>query len=96
MYPLRLTVLPTTVRGRRVLPIQPRRGASRRPAAAHEGVRRAERSQPACGARVRARERRASGVPGPDSAERPDGADRAASISAPDRAGRGKDGELAT
>ena len=80
---------PMTVRGRRALPSQPLRGDSRCPDSADAAVRE-ERSQPACGER-----RPASGVPGPDSADRPDGAERAARASAGDLAGRAAIGETA-
>jgi hypothetical protein len=78
-----------TVRGLPALPSQPLRGARR----CRENVGAAEpepRSQPRDGER-----RRASGVPAPDSADTPDGADRAARASPADRAGRTVTGELA-
>ncbi len=74
---LPFTVLPITVR-RRPAPSQPRRGErrSRSDGAADKAVAVLPRSHPADG------ERRATGVPAPDSADRPDGADLAASASA--------------
>jgi hypothetical protein len=78
-----------TVRGRLARPSQPLRGDRR--CRANVGAAEPEpRSQPRDGER-----RRARGVPVPDSADRPDGADRAASASPADRGGRAVTGELA-
>jgi hypothetical protein len=78
-----------TVRGLLALPSQPLRGARR--CLKNVGAAEPEpRSQPRDG-----EWRRASGVPAPDSADTPDGADLAARASPADRAGRAVTGELA-